>query len=92
MVFDDREYQGNLGDGMVTPSNIDDFNSCNFSGRFSNKSLKLDDVVNELKKYNPEYGSFFRDWIFKNCNVVETIDQYLAMKKRINRLDGNIYS
>ena len=81
LVFDDRNYQGNLGDGMVTPSNIDDLNIYNFSGRFSNKSLRVEDLVRELKKYNPEYGSFFRDWILENCNVVDTIDQYLFMRK-----------
>ncbi len=81
LVFDDRDYQGNLGDGMVTPSNIDDLNIYNFSGRFSNKSLRVEDLVRELKKYNPEYGSFFRDWILENCNVVDTIDQYLLMRK-----------
>ena len=81
LVFDDREYQGNLGDGMVTPSNIDDLTNCNFSGRFLNKSFNIKDLIKELKKYNPEYGGFFRNWILDNYNVVDTIDQYLSMKK-----------
>ena len=79
--MDDREYQGNLGDGMVTPSNIDDLTNCNFSGRFLNKSFNIGDLIKELKKYNPEYGGFFRNWILDNYNVVDTIDQYLSMKK-----------
>ena len=81
LVFDDREYQGNLGDGMVTPSNIDDLTKCNFSGRFLNKSFDIGDLTKELKKYNPEYGEFFQNWILDNFNVIDTIDQYLSMKK-----------
>ena len=77
LVFDDREYQGNLGDGMVTPDNIDNLIMNNFSGRYNNKSFSLEDLVEELKKYDPTYSNFFRNHIKTNFNVKDLIDQYL---------------
>ena len=45
------------------------------------KTFDIVDLTKELKKYNPEYGEFFRNWILDNFNVIDTIDQYLSMKK-----------
>ena len=58
LVFDLREYQGNLGDGMVTPDNVDNFITDNFSGRYNNKSFSLEKLVEELKKYDSTYSNF----------------------------------
>ena len=77
LVFDAREYQGNLGDGMVTPDNIDNFIMDNFSGRYNNKSFDLENLVEELKKYDSTYSNFFRNHIKTNFNVKDLIDKYL---------------
>ena len=79
LVFDDREYQGNLGDGMVTPDNIDNFIMDNFSGRYNNKSFSLEDLVEELKKYDSTYSNFFRNHVKTNFNVKDLIDKYLEL-------------
>jgi glycosyltransferase involved in cell wall biosynthesis len=79
LVFDAREYQGNLGDGMVTPDNIDNFIMDNFSGRYNNKSFDLENLVEELKKYDSTYSNFFRNHIKTNFNVKDLIDKYLEL-------------
>ena len=79
LVFDAREYQGNLGDGMVTPDNIDNLIMNNFSGRYNNKSFSLEDLVEELKKYDSTYSNFFRNHIKTNFNVKDLIDKYLEL-------------
>lgn len=79
LVFDDRVYQGNLGDGMVTPDNIDNFIVDNFSGRYNNKSFSLEDLVEELKKYDSTYSNFFRNHVKTNFNVIDSIDKYLEL-------------
>lgn len=80
LIFDDREYQGNLGDGMVTLDNI--LSCCleyNCSGRFSCKSYDVDLIINELKLFKPNNGKFFRNFILENFNVVDKIDEYLSL-------------
>ena len=62
---------------MVTPDNIDNFIMDNFSGRYNNKSFDLENLVKELKKYNPTYSNFFRNHIKTNFNVKDLIDKYL---------------
>jgi len=80
LIFDDREYQGNLGDGMVTPDNIT--SSClryNCSGRFLCKSYDVESMIDELKLYNPNNGIFFRNFILENFDVVDRIEEYLNL-------------
>tara|TARA_R110002020_G_scaffold178229_3_gene371148 strand:- start:976 stop:1437 length:462 start_codon:yes stop_codon:yes gene_type:complete len=79
IVFDDRIYQGNVGDGIVTPNNIDDLAIYNFSGRYSNKLFSVDDMVEELKKYDSSHSNFFRNYILENFNVIDSIDRYLLL-------------
>ena len=43
---------------VVTPDNIDNLIMDNFSGRYNNKSFDLENLVKELKKYNPTYSTF----------------------------------
>ena len=79
IVFDDRIYQGNVGDGIVTPNNIDDLAIYNFSGRYSNKLFSVDDMVEELKKYDSSHSNFFRNYILENFNVIDSINRYLLL-------------
>ena len=64
---------------MVTPDNIDNFIMDNFSGRYNNKSFSLEDLVEELKKYDSTYSNFFRNHIKTNFNVKDLIDKYLEL-------------
>ena len=80
IVFDDREYQGNLGDGMVTPDNIKEY--CfrfNCSGRSLCKTYDISSMIQELKLYNPNNSEFFRNYILKKFNVIDKVDEYLNL-------------
>ena len=55
IVFD---YLG--GDGMVTPENLRDLMTCNFSGRRYGKDYTADDLVSEMQKYRSANGAALR--------------------------------
>ena len=46
------DYQG--GDGMVTPENIHELMSHNFSGRRYGKQYQITEMIDEIKGYNPQ--------------------------------------
>jgi ubiquinone/menaquinone biosynthesis C-methylase UbiE len=51
IIFD---YLG--GDGLVTPSNFYDIMKCNFSGRARKINFSVESLVEEIQKYNSQYG------------------------------------
>ena len=55
VVFD---YLG--GDGMVTPDNLQELMTCNFSGRLCGRGYTVDELVSEIKKYRAENGIALR--------------------------------
>ena len=79
MVFDNREYSPSkfLGDGMVTPDNIDEVIKYNFTGWYHEKEFGVEELVEELKKYSTKNGHFFRDYIKQNFDVKHLINKYL---------------
>jgi len=79
LVFDNREYSPSkfLGDGMVTPDNIDEVIKYNFTGWYHKKEFGVEELVEELKKYSTENGHFFRDYIRQNFDVKQLINKYL---------------
>ena len=44
IIFD---YQG--GDGMVTPENIHELMTCNFSGRLYGRNYRVEEMIDEIK-------------------------------------------
>ena len=84
IIFDDRWYQGNLGDGIVTPDNIEKFMEYNCSGRYSKRKFEVEDIVNEINLYNSTYFHRFRKFILENMNIVNTANQYLNIWKEYN--------
>ena len=48
IIFD---YQG--GDGMVTPENIHELMTCNFSGRLYGRNYRVEEMIDEIKRYDP---------------------------------------
>jgi glycosyltransferase involved in cell wall biosynthesis len=55
IIFD---YLG--GDGMVTPENIGNLMSCNFSGRRFANEYTVDELISEIQKYKSENGDHLR--------------------------------
>ena len=54
-VFDWRKkYQGGLGDGMITPDNIDDFLDTNCSGRHNKLPLTVENINKAIAQYQPD--------------------------------------
>jgi len=84
IIFDDRWYQGNLGDGIVTPDNIEKFREYNCSGRYSKRKFEVEDIVEEINLYNPTYWYRLRKFVLENMNIVNTTNQYLDIWKEHN--------
>ena len=89
IIFDDRWYQGNLGDGIVTPDNIEKFREYNCSGRYSKRKFEVEDIVEEINLYNPTYWYRFRKFILENMNIVNITNQYLDIWKEHTGITEN---
>lgn len=73
-------------DGMVTPGNIQELMTCNFSGRRFARRPTVDELAEELKAYTPGLGSALRavaQRFFAASEVVRELEQhYLAAIER----------
>ena len=80
IIFD---YLG--GDGMVTPENLPELMSCNFSGRRHGRDYTVDDLVLEIQKYRNENGVPLRalslELFDAQINTPKLIDIYLDAAK-----------
>ena len=54
-------YDINGGDGSVTPDNINELRTCNFSGRLYRKNYTVSALVAELEKYRQGLGPRLRE-------------------------------
>ena len=52
VIFDKRRYMDQMGDGYLTSENFGMFIKNNCSGRYSKKTMTVDNLVEEFKKYN----------------------------------------
>lgn len=85
IAFDCRHYIGNsLGDGMLTPDNIEESMKCNCSGRAHGLEFDEDAFVGEMKKYSPELAAWSREYALEHLNVENAAGQYLSMCKATN--------
>ena len=85
IAFDCRHYIGNnLGDGMLTPDNIEESMKCNCSGRAHGLEFDEDAFVGEMKKYSPELAAWSREYALKHLNVEKAAGQYLSISKATN--------
>lgn len=78
LVFD---YQG--ADGMVTRENLAEIQKCNFSGRRFKKTLRVEELVRELKKYSPDMGRINRALVEEHFSANVNIDKLLAVYHRV---------
>lgn len=79
LVLDKRKYQALLGDGLLTPDNIDHSSHYNCSGR----AFRLNDISQmidgAISNYNPEMQSWCRDYALKKLNMSVQINKYLDL-------------
>ena len=67
------------GDGLVTPANMDELRTCNFSGRCHRWDYTIDDLVVEIGKYRPEYGMQLRERALAQFGLVANQPRVLAV-------------
>ena len=66
-----------LGEGMLTPLNIEKSMSCNCTGKASR--LKYDDqsFIMEMQKYSPDLAVWSREYALENLNIEKAVVRYL---------------
>ncbi len=63
------------GGGMITPETYEDFKTGKW--QINREVMAIEDLRNEIKKYNPSFGKFNREMILKDFNIIKTAQQYL---------------
>lgn len=71
------DYQG--GDGMVTPQNIYELMRCNFSGRLHGIPYTVEQLIDEIKKYNPKYGLTLRNLATELFDANRNVDTLIRI-------------
>ncbi len=79
IVYDSRGYMGSMADGIITPETINDMLETNCSGRRFGYKYKVDDIIEEIKKYKSEYGEFNRAFALEHLNVRKQLDKYIRI-------------
>jgi glycosyltransferase involved in cell wall biosynthesis len=81
LILDKRPYINKppIGDGLITPENIDLFIQNNCSGRYSNNVYNIDDIINEFLKYEVSLGQFSRNFALKELNIQTQVQKYLSL-------------
>ena len=88
LVYDYRDYMGEfLGEGMLTPENIQKSMYCNCSGRASRIHYDEHSFIKEMRKYTPELAQWSRDFALKQLNIEVAAEKYLDIYKN-KREDG----
>lgn len=77
-VWDKRPYQAGMGDGMITPENIDEILETNCSGRKYRLPLTRNNVAKSLTEYNPD-AEAQRAIAKQRFNMADALDKYLAL-------------
>ncbi|HPJ95104.1 MAG TPA: glycosyltransferase [Deltaproteobacteria bacterium] len=80
IIFD---YQG--GDGMVTPDNICELMTCNFSGRLYGKQYNVKEIINEIKRYNPENASILQKHAINLFDANQGVDLLVSYLEDASR-------
>lgn len=78
LSYDYREYMGEfLGDGLLTPENIERSMRCNCSGRASRLQYDEQSFIAEMKKYTPELAQWSREFALKELNITRAVGRYM---------------
>ena len=80
LSYDYREYMGEfLGDGLLTPENIEKSMYCNCSGRSSRLQYDEQTFCDEMQKYSPELASWSREFALLHLNIEVAVEKYLEI-------------
>jgi len=74
IVFD---YNGS--DGLIRKENYFEIRKNNFSGRRFCYSYSTDQLIEEMKKYNPDLANKNRDLILQSHNLIDASDKFIAI-------------
>lgn len=79
LVLDHRKYQPELGDGLITPDNINEIIQNNCSGRTFKRTNTLLMLDQAIEKYNVELGYWCRQYAVDNLNIYKQIKKYISL-------------
>lgn len=84
IVYDKRRYFPSYGDGYVKDIlGLSLMNNC--SGRYSKRFFSTNDLISEVKKYEPKDQFYFREFVKNELdvrkNIVKYIEYYYSLKK-----------
>jgi hypothetical protein len=79
LVYDQRSYATNCGDGLVTAANIWELLKNNCSGRRYQILFNVETLMEEMNKYNPIQGQFNHEFAVKYLNIKNAADRYLEL-------------
>lgn len=79
IVADNRFYQGQIGDGYITPENFFEIEKNNFSGRRFRQPASNDWINNELSKYKAGDGKQLREIILEYNEATKIAKQLVEL-------------
>ncbi|RLJ61482.1 hypothetical protein CLV86_2502 [Lacinutrix venerupis] len=88
LIYDNRSYADSFADGYLNKEILNNSIKNNCSGRYYKYKFSVNDLVNEIKKYNYKDGQFFREFALKNLNIEHQLDTYLevANNTKVNKI------
>jgi|SaaInlV_125m_DNA_1040241.scaffolds.fasta_scaffold04767_8 hypothetical protein len=79
-IWDDRNYQGNLGDGYLTIDNFNELIKTNCSGRRYKKPYTAEQIALEIQEhYNHNDSQLYRDLALTEFNITKQVKKYLEI-------------
>lgn len=71
------------GDGLVTPDNVDQLMTVNFSGRLHRREFSVSELVDELLLYQPAYGPRLREIAERQFGLSSNIDRLIELHREV---------
>ncbi|WP_114752494.1 glycosyltransferase family protein [Pleomorphovibrio marinus] len=87
VLFDNRVYNGTLGDGYLHPHLFKKFVLNNCSGRYTKKSFTKQQLKQEINKYNAEDGKALRSIAERSLDLNKNTEKILAIGFSIGKWD-----
>ncbi len=73
------------GDGLVTPENLHELKTCNFSGRYSGMDYSVGNLVEEFQKYRQDHGHCLREIALTQFALELNLPRLLDIYRRVAR-------
>ncbi len=91
IIFDDRDYLGNMGDGYLFPEKFQDFVKFNCSGRFSRRQFSKADLSREIDAYRKEDSEELIKIAKAHLNVEEIAKKLVVEGEKISKGDHILF-